>query len=122
MPTKSDDRDVNEGDDTEETGGSSKNQNACMENAAVYSVRNSEKAKDVFEHMKTKTTTDVDASTADARAQQMEVARWLCQKIEKYGLGAFFKDVPKSDLSFEEIISGRHRFSKVSKLKEKEAM
>lgn len=122
MPTKSDERDVNEGDDTEETGGSSKNQNACMENAAAYSVRNSEKAKAVFEHMKTKTTTDVDASAADARAQQMEVARWLCQKIEKYGLGAFFKDVPTSDLSFEEIIAGWHRFSKVSKLKEKEAM
>ena len=33
MPTKSDDRDVNEGDDTEETGGSSKNQNAHMENS-----------------------------------------------------------------------------------------
>ena len=27
MPTESDDRDVNEGDDTEETGGSSKKQN-----------------------------------------------------------------------------------------------
>ena len=41
MPTESDDRDVNEGDDTEETGGSSKNQNAHMEN--------SEKANAVFE-------------------------------------------------------------------------
>ena len=41
MPTESDDRDVNEGDDTEETGGSSKKQNAHMEN--------SEKANAVFE-------------------------------------------------------------------------
>ena len=77
--------------------------------------------------MKTKTTTVDAASAADARAQQMEVARSLSRKTEKYGLSAFFKDVPiTSDLSFEEIIaniySGRHRFSKVSKLKEKEAM
>jgi len=36
MPTESVDRDVNEDDDTEETGG-------------AYSVRNSEKAKVVFE-------------------------------------------------------------------------
>ena len=43
MPTESDDRDVNEGDDTEETGGSSKNQNAHMEN--------SEKANAVFERL-----------------------------------------------------------------------
>ena len=42
MPTESDDRDVNEGDDTEETGGLSKKQNAHMEN--------SEKANAVFEH------------------------------------------------------------------------
>ena len=41
MPTESDDRDVNEGDDTEETGGSSNKQNAHMEN--------SEKANAVFE-------------------------------------------------------------------------
>ena len=33
MPTESDDRDVNEGDDTEEIGGSSKKQNAHMENS-----------------------------------------------------------------------------------------
>jgi len=33
MPTESDDRDVNEGDDTEETGGLSKKQNAHMENS-----------------------------------------------------------------------------------------
>ena len=51
MPTKSADRDVNEGDDTEETGGSSKKQNAHIENAAAYSVRNSEKARVVFERM-----------------------------------------------------------------------
>jgi len=103
MPTESgDSRDVNEGDDTEETGGLSIiKQNAHMENAAAYSVRNSEKAKAVFEHRKTKTTTDVDASAADARAQQMEVARWLIRKTEKYGLSAFFEDVPiTSDLSF----------------------
>ena len=128
MPTESgDSRDVNEGDDTEETGGLSIKQNSHMENVAAYSVRNSEKAKAVFEHMKTKTTTDVDASAADARAQQMEVARYLIRKTEKYGLSAFFKDVPiTSDLSFEEIAnniySGRHRFSEVSKLKEKESM
>ena len=41
MPTESDDRDVNEGDDTEEIGGSSKKQSAHMEN--------SEKANTVFE-------------------------------------------------------------------------
>ena len=33
MPTESDDRDVNEGDDTEEIGGSSKKQSAHMENS-----------------------------------------------------------------------------------------
>jgi len=33
MPTESKDRDVNEGDDTKETGGSSKKQNAHMENS-----------------------------------------------------------------------------------------
>ena len=33
MPTESNDRDVNEGDDTKETGGSSKKQNAHMENS-----------------------------------------------------------------------------------------
>lgn len=52
MPTESgDSRDVNEGDDTAETGGISIKQNAHMENAAAYSVRNSEKAKVVFERM-----------------------------------------------------------------------
>ena len=52
MPTESgDSRDVNEGDDTAETGGLSIKQNAHMENAAAYSVRNSEKAKVVFERM-----------------------------------------------------------------------
>ena len=51
MPTESgDSRDVNEGDDTAEIGGLSIKQNADMENAAAYSVRNSEKAKVVFEH------------------------------------------------------------------------
>ena len=97
MPTKSDDRDVNEGDDTEETGGSSKNQNAHMEN--------SEKANAVFEPW-----------------------NWI-ERMKREGMPnllSCFKDVPTSDLSFEEIIaniySGRHRFSKVSKLKEKEAM
>lgn len=91
MPTKSDDRDVNEGDDTEETGGSSKNQNAHMEN--------SEKAN--FE-------------------------RWIERmKREEPNLLSCFKDVPTSDLSFEEIAniySGRRRFFEVSKLKEKKAM
>ena len=91
MPNKSDDRDVNEGDDTEETGGSSKNQNAHMEN--------SEKAN--FE-------------------------RWIERmKREEPNLLSCFKDVPTSDLSFEEIAniySGRRRFFEVSKLKEKEAM
>ena len=33
MPTESNDRAVNEGDDTKETGGSSKKQNAHMENS-----------------------------------------------------------------------------------------
>ena len=52
MPTESgDSRDVNEGDDTAETGGLSIKKNAHMENAAAYSVRNSEKAKVVFERM-----------------------------------------------------------------------
>ena len=52
MPTESgDSRDVNEGDDTEEKGGLSIKQNAHMENAAAYSVRNSKKAKVVFERM-----------------------------------------------------------------------
>jgi len=52
MPTESgDSRDVNEGDDTEETGGLSIKQNAHTENAAAYSVQNSEKAKVVFERM-----------------------------------------------------------------------
>lgn len=91
MPNKSDDRDVNEGDDTEETGGSSKNQNAHMEN--------SEKAN--FE-------------------------RWIERmKREEPNLLSCFKDVPTSDLSFEEIAniySGRRRFFEVSKLKEKKAM
>ena len=91
MPNKSDDRDVNEGDDTEETGGSSKNQNAHMEN--------SEKAN--FE-------------------------RWIERmKREEPNLLSCFKDVPTSDLSFEEIAniySGRRRIFEVSKLKEKEAM
>ena len=91
MPNKSDDRDVNEGDDTEETGGSSKNQNAHMEN--------SEKAN--FE-------------------------RWIERmKREEPNLLSCFKDVPTSDLSFEEIAniySGRRRVFEVSKLKEKEAM
>ena len=91
MPNKSDDRDVNEGDDTEETGGSSKNQNAHMEN--------SEKAN--FE-------------------------RWI-ERMKREGpnLLSCFKDVPTSDLSFEEIAniySGRRRFFEVSKLKEKKAM
>ena len=93
MPNKSDDRDVNEGDDTEETGGSSKNQNAHMEN--------SEKANAVFEC-------------------------WIERmKREEPNLLSCFKDVPTSDLSFEEIAniySGRRRFFEVSKLKEKKAM
>ena len=95
MPTESDDRDVNEGDDTEETGGSSKNQNAHMEN--------SEKANAVFEPW-----------------------NWI-ERMKREGpnLLSCFKDVPTSDLSFEEITniySGRRRVFEVSKLKEKEAM
>ena len=93
MPTESDDRDVNEGDDTEETGGSSNKQNDHMEN--------SEKANAVFE-------------------------RWIERmKREEPNLLSCFKDVPTSDLSFEEITniySGRRRVFEVSKLKEKEAM
>ena len=81
MPTESVDRDVNEGDDTEETGGSSKKQNACMENAAAYSVRNSEKAKAVFE-------------------------RWI-ERMKTEGIPdplSCFKDVPiKPDLSILDI-------------------
>jgi hypothetical protein len=93
MPTESDDRDVNEGDDTEETGGSSNKQNAHMEN--------SEKANAVFEC-------------------------WI-ERMKREGpnLLSCFKDVPTSDLSFEEITniySGRRRVFEVSKLKEKEAM
>ena len=96
MPTESDDRDVNEGDDTEETGGSSNKQNAHMEN--------SEKANAVFEPW-----------------------NWIERmKREEPNLLSCFKDVPTSDLSFEEIIaniySRRHRLSEVSKSKEKEAM
>ena len=90
MPTESDDRDVYEGDDTEETGGSSKKQNAHMEN--------SEKAN--FE-------------------------RWI-ERMKTEDPLSCFKEPITSDLSFEEIIaniySRRHRFSKVSKSKEKEAM
>ena len=94
MPTESDDRDVNEGDDTEETGGSSNKQNDHMEN--------SEKANAVFE-------------------------RWI-ERMKREGIPnllSCFKDVPTSDLSFEEITniySGRRRVFEVSKLKEKEAM
>ena len=93
MPTESgDSRDVNEGDDTEETGGSSKKQNAHMEN--------SEKANAVFE-------------------------RWT-ERMKTEDPLSCFKEPIRSDLSFEEIIaniySRRHRFSKVSKSKEKEAM
>ena len=90
MPTESNDRDVNEGDDTKETGGSSKKQNAHMEN--------SEKAN--FE-------------------------RWI-ERMKTEDPLSCFKEPITSDISFEEIIaniySGRHRFSKVSKSKEKEAM
>ena len=46
MPTESgDSRDVNEGDDTEETGGLSIKQNAHVENAAAYSVRIAKRQK-----------------------------------------------------------------------------
>ena len=90
MPTESNDRDVNEGDDTKETGGSSKKQNAHMEN--------SKKAN--FE-------------------------RWI-ERMKTEDPLSCFKEPITSDLSFEEIIaniySRRHRFSKVSKSKEKEAM
>ena len=93
MPTESgDSRDVNEGDDTAETGGLSIKQNAHMEN--------SEKAN--FE-------------------------RWI-ERMKREGMPnllSCFKDVPTSDLSFEEIAniySGRRRFFEVSKLKEKKAM
>ena len=104
MPTESgDSRDVNEGDDTAETGGISIKQNAHMENAAAYSVRNSEKTKAVFEPW-----------------------NWIERmKREEPNLLSCFKDVPTSDLSFEEIAniySGRRRVFEVSKLKEKEAM
>ena len=94
MPTESNDRDVNEGDDTKETGGSSNKQNAHMEN--------SEKANAVFE-------------------------RWI-ERMKREGIPNLlsrFKDVPTSDLSFEEIAniySDRRRVFEVSKLKEKEDM
>ena len=102
MPTESgDSRDVNEGDDTAETGGISIKQNAHMENAAAYSVRNSEKAKVVFERM--------------------------IERIKTEGmpnpLSCF--NVPMKNLSMLDIAniySDRKRsFSDASKLEEKEA-
>ena len=96
MPTESDDRDVNEGDDTEETGGSSKKQSAHMEN--------SEKANAVFEGW---------------------IEGWI-ERMKTEDPLSCFKEPITSDLSFEEIIaniySRRHRLSEVSKSKEKEAM
>ena len=102
MPTESDDRDVNEGDDTEETGGLSIiKQNAHMENAAAYSVRNSEKAKVVFERM---------------------IERMKTEGIPN-PLSCF--NVPMKNLSMLDIANiysdRKRRFSDASKLEEKEA-
>ena len=83
MPTKSVDKDVNEDDDTQETGG-------------AYSVRNSEKAKVVFERM---------------------IERMKTEGIPN-PLSCF--NVPMKNLSM--LDSDRKRsFSDASKLEEKEA-
>ena len=92
MPTKSDDRDVNEGDDTEETGGSSKNQNAHMEN--------SEKANAVFERW----------------IERMKTEDPLSCFKEPITSDLSFEEI------IANIYSRRHRLSEVSKSKEKEAM
>jgi hypothetical protein len=88
MPTESVGRDVNEDDDTEETGG-------------AYSVRNSEKAKVVFERM---------------------IERMKTEGIPN-PLSCF--NVPMKNLSMLDIAniySDRKRsFSDASKLEEKEA-
>ena len=89
MPSESVDRDINEGDD------------AHMENAAAYSVRNSEKAKVVFERM---------------------IERMKTEGIPN-PLSCF--NVPMKNLSMLDIAniySDRKRsFSDASKLEEKEA-
>jgi len=91
MPSESVDRDVNEGDD------------AHMENAAAYSVRNSEKAKVVFERM---------------------IERMKTEGIPNQNPLSCFKDVPIKNLSMLDIAniySDKRRFSDASKLEEKEA-
>ena len=92
MPTKSDDRDVNEGDDTEETGGSSKKQNAHMEN--------SEKANAVFD---------------ERWIERMKTEDPLSCFKEPIKVLSFEEIIAN-------IYSRRHRLSEVSKSKEKEAM
>ena len=92
MPTESDDRDVNEGDDTEETGGSSKKQNAHMEN--------SEKANAVFERW----------------IERMKTEDPLSCFKEPITSDLSFEEI------IANIYSRRHRLSEVSKSKEKEAM
>jgi hypothetical protein len=93
MPTESDDRDVNEGDDTEEAGGSSKKQNAHMEN--------SEKANAVFERL---------------------IERMKTEGIPN-PLSCFNEPMKNlSMLDIANIYSDRkRRFSDASKLEEKEA-
>lgn len=93
MPTESDDRDVNEGDDTEETGGSSKKQNAHMEN--------SEKANAVFEPARW--------------IERMKTEDPLSCFKEPIKVLSFEEIIAN-------IYSGRHRLSEVSKTKEKEAV
>ena len=100
MPTESgDSRDVNEGDDTEETGGLSIKQNAHMENAEY--VRNSEKAKVVFERL---------------------IERMKTEGIPN-PLSCF--NEPMKNLSMLDIANiysdRKRRFSDASKLEEKEA-
>ena len=93
MPTESgDSRDVNEGDDTEETGGSSKKQNAHMEN--------SEKANAVFERW----------------IERMKTEDPLSCFKEPITSDLSFEEI------IANIYSRRHRLSEVSKSKEKEAM
>ena len=102
MPTESgDSRDVNEGDDTAETSGISIKQNAHMENAAAYSVRNSEKAKVVFERM-------IERMKTDGIPNPLS-----CFNVPMKNL---------SMLDIANIYSDRKRsFSDASKLEEKEA-
>ena len=93
MPTELNDRDVNEGDDTKETGGSSKKQNAHMEN--------SEKANAVFD---------------ERWIERMKTEDPLSCFKEPITSDLSFEEI------IANIYSRQHRLSEVSKSKEKEAM